>query len=90
VSSSLAEPDATSLTARLTLPTAQPAFTASLGISAGILAAMFTFTYLPQAAVLAVFQLGPLGFVTAVGVVLTESAFVIRLSLPLSFHVFRH
>ena len=80
-------------------------FTASLGISVAILAAMFTFTYLPQgqyaphwldysakhptdlrphprvlsraaAAVLAIFQLGPLGFVTAAGVVLTESAFV--------------
>jgi hypothetical protein len=43
----------------------------SLGISAAIVVACFAVLYLPTAAVLSVVQLGPLGFVTAVSVVLS-------------------
>ncbi|KII84121.1 hypothetical protein PLICRDRAFT_168216 [Plicaturopsis crispa FD-325 SS-3] len=48
-------------------------------LSVGVLAAMFTLTYLPQAALLSVVQLGPLGFVSAVPLVLSESAMIINI-----------
>lgn len=43
----------------------------SLAISGAIVVGCFALLYLPTAAVLSVVQLGPLGFVTAVSVVLS-------------------
>jgi hypothetical protein len=50
----------------------------SLALSIGVLFFMFAFTYLPQAAVLSIVQLGPLGFVSAIPLVLSESALIIN------------
>ncbi|KAH7100318.1 hypothetical protein BKA62DRAFT_706658 [Auriculariales sp. MPI-PUGE-AT-0066] len=46
-------------------------------LSTGVLVFMFAFTYLPQVAVLAIFN-GPLAFVNAAGLVLSESQFIIN------------
>ncbi|KZW03292.1 hypothetical protein EXIGLDRAFT_738050 [Exidia glandulosa HHB12029] len=45
-------------------------------LTVAVLAVMFTFTYLPQVAVLAIFN-GPLAFVNAAGLVLSESSFIV-------------
>ncbi|CED84431.1 hypothetical protein [Phaffia rhodozyma] len=53
----------------------------SLAISAVVFGLMFTFTYVPQALALSALQLGPWGFITAFGVVLEESQFIISIVL---------
>jgi len=50
---------------------------ALLLLSTGVLVVMFSLTYLPQVAILAFFN-GPLAFVNAAGLVLSESQFIIN------------
>jgi len=50
----------------------------AMGLSAVVIIAMFVFTYFPQAAILALFH-GPLAFVNAAMLVLSESATIITL-----------
>jgi len=50
----------------------------AMAMSAAILGFMFTFTYLPQAAFLSVINFGPIGFISAIPLVLSESYIIFQ------------